>query len=307
MLLTAILPVGNISRCHKNLVNRIEQASAMNIQIKLVFDNIPKFQVQDFLAKIKSKQNIDVFCGDYGRAGLARNVALKEVESKWLVFWDSDDDFYPEKVFQMVLEADKKGAFGAIANYELTSESKIASPLLRTHQLEIENQPDFDTALGIWRCAFRTDLIHGNQIEFPSLRVGEDVLFVMQFLLLNPRLLLFPSIIYNYSVGSSLQTTAIRSKLEDTLLIISELINHKSIKLSRSNHELIRQLLVLQCLTVMRSLQKNGLKRFRLPISFSKNRICFICFLLIFPQSLKRVLRSVLSHRKGRKFEKRLP
>ena len=299
MLLTAIIPIGNISRCHRNLISRIEQASELNFQIKLVFDDVRVDEVDAFFSKIGRKENIKVFCGKYGQAGIARNEALKDVTTRWLVFWDSDDDVYPERVFEMVRTADNRGAQGAIASYELTSESSIASPLLRTYYPDKEGQPDFDSALGIWRLAFRTDVIHGNKIDFPSLRVGEDVLFVLKFLLLNPVVSLFPSIVYNYSVGNVLQTTSIRTKSEDTLLIILELLRHSKVNLSHSNHKLIRQLLVLQFLTLMRSFHMNGISRSRMSINFNKREICFNCFFLIPVQSVKRAFRVVLSHKKG--------
>lgn len=300
MLLTAIIPIGTISRCHENLIHKLDQASKLNFKIYIVFDDISMDLAKGFLSQIETKENFNVFYGKFGQAGLARNRALKEVDTKWLVFWDSDDDFYPQKVLDMVLLADKNEAVGGIGNYELARESDVASPLLSTYQPEKSAQPDFDTALGIWRMAFRTDVVSQHRIEFPHLRVGEDVLFVLKFLLSDPKLFLFPDFVYKYSIGSSLQTTSIRSNSNDTLLIIRELLSHRSVDLSNSNHDLIRQLLVLQFLTLMRSFQKKGLIFSRQAKKFSIKEICLNCLVLIPAQSITRALMFLASRRKRR-------
>lgn len=295
MLLTAIVPIGNISNCSSNLVQRLQQAISLDIQVKLVFDRIATNESEEFLRSLNSDKHLEVIQGVFGQPGLARNAALGEVRSAWVTFWDSDDDIYPNKVKDMVVKADSEGSNLAIGNFELYFHSPTQSPLLRIYSASESHSPDFKSTLGIWRMAFRTKLIRSEGINFPAIRVGEDVLFVNQVLKTNPPIFYFKDFVYEYSVGGNQQTTHVRSTLENTIGVLVSLLQHKNVNLSSESHELIRQLIVLQLLTLLRTIhQSRFFPRGSLSQVFSNNN-CLSCQILVIPQIFFRTLKVLMN------------
>ena len=63
MLLTAIVPIGNISNCSRNLVQRLQQAISLDIQVKLVFDRITVRDSEEFLRSLNSEKHLEVIQG----------------------------------------------------------------------------------------------------------------------------------------------------------------------------------------------------------------------------------------------------
>ena len=294
MLLTAIVPIGNISNCSRNLVQRLQQAISLDIQVKLVFDRITVRDSEEFLRSLNSEKHLEVIQGVFGQPGLARNAALEEVRSTWLTFWDSDDDIYPNKVKEMVMKADKEGSNLAIGNFELYFHSPTQSPLLGIYSPSTSHSPDFKSTLGLWRMAFRTKTIFLEGIKFPPIRVGEDVLFVNQVLKTNPPIFTFKDFVYQYSVGGHQQTTNVRSTLEETSRVLASLLQHKNVNLSSKSHELIRQLIVLQLLTLLRTIHKSRLFPSSSRIQVSSHNGCLSCRIFVIPQVFLKTLKVLM-------------
>jgi glycosyltransferase involved in cell wall biosynthesis len=259
-LLSAVIPAKNLLTNIDNLLRMLSHPMSPRISFILVIDEPnekaaivrSRLQKADFL-EIEKQLDIKVIYGEFDSPGAARNAGLKEVNSEWITFWDSDDAPIIDSVLKNVELAIKSKSEILVARYSTRSavnESLKESKPFSTNRLKnlrlIANEP------AIWRILFLTKII--ENVEFPKLKMGEDQVFISN-ISLPSRTLHFSNIVtYSYNIHQLGQLTGSKNNLTDLINAFSlNILSLKSIS-SRSESKFRLQIVSREYLTLV----KNG-------------------------------------------------
>lgn len=201
-IISIIVPIHNMYRRLQNLEAWISEIDHPNVEVRLV-DDFTSIEASEEILRLKNKfdyLNIELIQGTYGDPGLARNAGMHNVNSEWIAFCDSDDFYFTSSALQAIdsLKTPKSIIVGRYTTQEYNHRSAIFS------FTKFKSKPSIYSIVrnpGIWRFIFKTEAING--ITFPSLRMGEDQVFLIRVLSTIPKMARVKEHIYIYMVGRS--------------------------------------------------------------------------------------------------------
>ncbi len=208
-LITAIIPVGNLSGKLKNLQVTLNQAIHLPIEIVIVLDlkdNQTKQEIDELIISLNSTK-IRLFQGAYGSPGETRNAGMEYVDTKWICFWDADDIADVENFLWMVNQADMQKADVVIGNF--VHMDFQSGKVLKSLPLSGTLASDLVSILanpGLWRFAFRFDAIQG--CIFKQWKLAEDQDFLIQSKFWEKDVIVFNKNVYRYNQNVGEQLTA---------------------------------------------------------------------------------------------------
>lgn len=191
---SVIVPVYNsekyLDACLESLLNQ----TLKDIEIICVDDGstdqsyirLQQYAEKDSRIKIYQQKNQGV--------AMARNTALKYAIGDWIAFCDSDDtvplDAY-EKFFSATQDVDVVvGDFYDIDDYGSLDRA------LKKPKKEMSSFQVLFKVPCIWTKLIRKEYIEKNQMVFPDLKLGEDVVFLAQIAALNPKCRVITDVVY---------------------------------------------------------------------------------------------------------------
>jgi glycosyltransferase involved in cell wall biosynthesis len=156
---------------------------------------------------------IEILEGNFGSPGSARNAGLDQAKNEWVTFWDSDDIGLPLSLIQEISRVDSGVVDGVVFGYQVNSGSEISKPW--------ENWPLNENSCvnlislnpGIWRFCFKKSSI--NELKFPNISMGEDQLFISDYMDSSPILSYSNTVVYFYHIDVPNQLTANKHALRD--------------------------------------------------------------------------------------------
>jgi glycosyltransferase involved in cell wall biosynthesis len=206
--LTAIIPVASNSIKVERLSKMLEGAHNNGINIVLIHDysESKKTVIVEEIFKKYCGNKDTLISGQFGSAAVARNEGLKVCKTKWVCFWDSDDVVHAEKFNELMLKANLENCDIGVGLISVQAESgptKVrTSDRLKKNRyfdLQIANFPAFT------RMVFKLQKIKLN--PFPAIKVGEDLVFLLNLEFSNSQIYLSNEVNYIYLVGATQQTT----------------------------------------------------------------------------------------------------
>lgn len=240
ILLTAIVPVGNMNGNLTSLRSWLNKISKFPLRVIIVHDE------QDIQTSLELKKIVSEFrglevvkiSGTFGCPGLARNAGIALVSSPWVAFWDCDDEPILENIFSAIQNATDAeilvgGFITAVAENKNFEKKKSDTPTLQS----VSFNP------GLWRMIFRGHLV--SKVEFTKLRLAEDQVFLSEINFAEKRKEFINRPFYEYKLGAPNQLTKDLSNLRD-LILASEII------LRKTNKNLLRETIVLNLTLVLR-------------------------------------------------------
>lgn len=208
-LISIIVPVYNaektLGRCVDSILNQTFQDWEL-----LLIDDGSTDRSGEFCDEYASKdQRIKVFHKKNGGVSSARNIGLNYAKGEWITFIDSDDEI-PKNTFTGDCRYFKEdlivGAFNSIINGEIQCSrldtgvySKQDLHRFFSHNI---NAPIFKV---VWGKFFRNQLCKGLLFD-TNMIVGEDTLFVMQYLAKIKSCRIIEDIIYTYNLPNNFIT-----------------------------------------------------------------------------------------------------
>jgi glycosyltransferase involved in cell wall biosynthesis len=224
-ILTIIVPVRNMENRLENLFSWVPTANQLGFQIITVCNGctdktkseIDEFSLQNSLTNLTVLETTEI------GPGKARRHGLDFARGEYTVFWDSDDIAYPEKILKILPKM--KNCDALIAGYSMTNQKTNRS--INSFKVERDNDwISFSRNPGIWRCVFKTSSI--KELNFCTSLMGEDQVFISNFLSNNPEIKFTDDLIYNYFIYNPNQLTSNKKNMKDLVysaLEIAKLLN----------------------------------------------------------------------------------
>ena len=211
-ILSAIIPISNMAGKLANLESWYKLLSYQNMEVIFIHDKrdeITGIELKNLL-EAHSWPNFKFVEGNFQGPGNARNRGLEIATGSWIVFWDADDIAYPGELLRVLTGIDEKSEI-IIGNFEVMN---ISSNSLSTHKIILtDSVGSLAMNPGIWRIIFRKDKI--SQLRFPNFRMGEDQIFLSNYLLKITNHNFIDAIFYRYFIGNSSQLTNNRDAMSD--------------------------------------------------------------------------------------------
>lgn len=216
-LVSIIIPVYKSQHNIKKLAEKILSQAETDLELILVNDKSP----DDSLAIINKLAKSDARVAVVNRAknggpSAARNSGLDVADGKYIMFFDSDDDFDANMIKIMTEEAKRSAADVVVCGWKMVSRSIVTSSTIELRPSVISgNQSSKKTAIlrsmanggqlyNLWNKIFNAKIIKNNQVRFrEDLRFGEDLLFSLEYFEYAQKIKLISPALYYYLEDSS--------------------------------------------------------------------------------------------------------
>lgn len=241
-LISIIVPVYNAEKTLKVCVNSIINQTYTNWELLLIDDGssddskslCDEYAIKDYRIKVLHKDN--------GGVSSARNLGLDNAKGEWVTFVDSDDNLIP-KALDINWEEAKEDLI--IFSYCIKNKNRIEKVNLSTTQLNSKEQLKYFYENNVykqilkvpWSKLYRTKKI--GRLRFDTnIRVGEDFLFNLQFLLKIQSCKLYSKVFYMYNENEVFFYKKYQMSVNDSIYVMSRLFYaYRLLNIKSSNFE----------------------------------------------------------------------
>ena len=223
-LVSIIIPIYNSSNYLKMCFQSLRKQTYKNFEVVLVNDGSTDNSLDVCNEICEKDERFIVFTTTNCGVSSARNFGIKQCRGDLLCFIDADD--YVEESFLSDLVNGISNADVAFCRFfveEHDSQIKYLETNLlelcdKPHQIELfifdglydlrENILFRDCIFGsCWRSIFRKKILLENNLSFnPSLSLGEDLIFMMSYLLCCDKCFIVDKYLYHYTIRSNSAT-----------------------------------------------------------------------------------------------------
>ena len=232
--LTVITPITALANHLENLATWLTRIFDESIEVYLIHDKSDTQTGPELNELMKKLQNPKIYFieGEFGSPGMARNQAIKLAKGDWVCFWDADDLPIIESVIDLMNKEFNKGGDCIVASY-------IERDVKRNLRINQGFNDNFEVAVGLnpglWRFFFTKSSL--AETEFTNLRMGEDQLFLAEYLNVNRQIRIFPYYTYTYFKNREFSLTSSKSALSDIVKAAKGTL--KIINKSKSDHSFL--------------------------------------------------------------------
>jgi len=239
-LLTAIIPVGPAHLLKNRLKNWIAEVNRFSSELKLVIvlDSNDSKAIQQ--VDLGGFVNADIVQGSFGSPGSARNAVLRNIDSRWICFWDCDDEPKIERFIEMVKAAELQDNEVAIGNFEISNNSNLDKAKVNNHNKDLDVVADNP---GIWRMAFSQYVSSG--ITFENLRMAEDQIYILDLQLPTRKIYFEEETVYsylNYEVGQLTKSKEALDRIPEAIKLVKTRINLGKIPINEFNIKILARI-----------------------------------------------------------------
>lgn len=195
MDLSIIIPAYNAKdTVDKTLFSIKKQKISISFEVIIVND-CSDYDYEEFINKYKNYYNIrEIKTKVNSGPGVARQLGIDNSDSKYIIFIDSDDNFYDENsVFKLYNKIEKENADLVIGNFIYDINEKINI-----------RKSDITWLHGK---IYRREFLKKYNIRFNDTRSNEDAGFNRLVIFLNPKYELLDEIVYSYNENENSITT----------------------------------------------------------------------------------------------------
>jgi glycosyltransferase involved in cell wall biosynthesis len=249
MLLSAVIPIGNLEKDFQNLEKIISKLPQSYVEVIFVMDSPEEFAVLKLknLCNQMELSNYQLIESTARNPGGSRNLGVKYAKGEWLIFCDSDDEpNFSNMIYEIKKNNDKSDVL--VGSYEIErfhhgSVSKKCFDGNINHIWEtISLNP------GIWRWLIRKIVI--GDITFPNLSMGEDQYYILKLLNKNPKIKFSNRIFYTYRLGSVSSLIGSKKNLSDLVNILE--LEFSLSKFSKQYEKVKHYFIIRQLLTLLK-------------------------------------------------------
>ena len=224
-LISIIIPVYNVENLLPLTLNSVLNQSYQNLEIILIDDGSTDTSLSICEEYAKKDARIKVFHQENSGVSVARNIGLSFAKGEYIGFVDSDDMIHPDMFAKLLgdmlcFDVDLAICDTAFINVDAIeipdrdTDNKCTEKYIsiKTSLLDILWGDDERKFYCIWDKLFKKSIIDNYNICFhPSLKIGEDTLFVISYLLCCKSFSINYNIYYNHRIR---QGSLMRSHIE---------------------------------------------------------------------------------------------
>jgi hypothetical protein len=233
--LSAVVPITKMAGNLEFLKTWLSEFDPKILEVIIVHDvqdSETGSELREILANLENKEIIFIE-NEFGSPGAARNAGLLLCTCPWIAFWDGDDSPLVNEFLKMIQQADLEVAEIAIGGYSLNSKTQ-------NHRQVIDELPSFGEwgsnvpfNPGIWRWAFRREIVQG--ITFTTNLMGEDQCFLFEIHPLTKNVYIHDKSVYKYTIHRRGQLTRDKraiNEIEKSIKYLSSIIKNQNKKLN---------------------------------------------------------------------------
>lgn len=219
-----IIPVYKVEKYIVRCIDSILAQTYSDWELLLVDDGSPDQSgviCDEYVAK---DSRIRVFHKENSGVSAARNYAIDRALGEYITFVDSDDWLDSECLDMCVNEIESNSLDLLQFGYrEVSSDGNILKVKdLGTLKIGLNDYLKTSFLVTVWGSVFKTSLIKDHSIRFnTNLKLAEDQLFVMQYMIVSQTFKSITGVYYNYFIN---QEGAVKnSKSEDMIMTLNTL------------------------------------------------------------------------------------
>ena len=181
--------VQNLNQSIKNILD-----SKLNAQIVVIIDNHPGDSVSSEVQSLHQKNGLEIYSGNFGSPGAARNFGLTKSNRDWIWFVDSDDLLNPSALASIIHLENLDNFEIIVGEFDVRSlDTQLTQRIPGTTLEAVAMNP------GLWRHIFRKKILPVD--PFPLYRMGEDQFFLARGYANSFSILRINESIYTYFTG----------------------------------------------------------------------------------------------------------
>ena len=201
---SVIMPIYNAGKYLENTLNSVidQTIGFENIELILVDDKSSdnsRSIVEEYSSKYSNIKPIFLEQNS-GCAGIPRNVGIKNATSDYIMFIDSDDEYFPEicdKLHDKIIS--ENADIVVCDSIETIDDNVLYVPIDCGNVLFGKEIVYFDNVF-VWRCIFRKSIILNNNISFYR-GIFEDGIFILEYYIYSDKLVYLNEFIgYNHII-----------------------------------------------------------------------------------------------------------
>ncbi len=231
--LTCIMPVYNTEKYVKeSLLSVLKQEGSLKLQILVVDDGSTDSSVL-IIKKLQTiYPNIELFQQKNAGPAVARNLALRKAQGKYIIFVDSDDLLPINAIEKLYLSIESNnseiatGMFEAFNSKRRWKHESMSSFIdVQRDVCNLKSFPELINNMSPWNKIYLTSFIRQNKLEFlEGVSLREDIYFVTNALFRAQKISIIPDIVYFYRSRGKYETsltTNIHEKVFQDIFTVS--------------------------------------------------------------------------------------
>lgn len=221
--LQIIIPAYNVENYIEECLNSVfSQQTKYNFYVVIINDGSTDTTYSKIL-KYKNYQNVRIINQKNKGISMARNIGMKVIKAKYIMFLDSDDILWEGAIETLLNNGFKTNADIVEGNYVVYYNKKNYINK-KVHKYEIGNSTQIELLGFPWGKILRSNIF--KKIRFPIKYHYEDSIFAWLIYPKNYKVLTLDEIVYGYRINTSsvTYTTKMSKRAIESFYITQELI-----------------------------------------------------------------------------------
>ena len=223
-MVSIIIPFYNAEKTIESCIMSASAQSYENIEIIAINDGSTDNSYRLLEKLSKNDQRIKVFTIENQGVSNARNIGIKKSTGEFIRFMDADDRIEPDSIEKLINAQETSNSDLVIGGYSIIQNDQVVSEVKWNKEEETTNIGEAifwyksKVLSPLWNKLFKRSLIT-NQFEM-KYHVGEDLLFVLQYLENCDRISFISDSIYLYNAPTGIVNLSLQYHTTNTCAIM---------------------------------------------------------------------------------------
>ena len=211
-LISVVLPTYNVAQYLQQCMESVAAQTYRNIEVIIIIDGATDGSYEIAKDFCKTDNRFSVYWQENGGSGPARNAGLERCKGEFVMFVDPDDWIEPE-LLEKLYEAQWEGDYDLVASTRIKVECNQIGQVKRIIPKHLANESITGQdavryaymrmlSMGVvgnpTQKLYKLSIIRENQVEFPSLKRSQDIVFNYRYYSCIQSLRLISYSGYNY-------------------------------------------------------------------------------------------------------------
>ena len=234
MRLSIVLPIYNVEKYLRRCLDQLEEQMVENVEVILVIDGSTDGSEQICAEYVNKSASFRLISQNNMGVSVARNRGIGEATGEYIAFIDPDDTISQTYIADILQELESVPDILILKYQKCGGSEETEGPYNMWHEgemdiLSLKKSVAYLFLNEVWNKVFRRDIIEQNHIQFqPSMKIAEDICFVMDYIDHVEKAKVAKGIFYYYWINEGSAVRVVKQehivdlmKLYDRLLVFS--------------------------------------------------------------------------------------